>query len=101
MNMSLQERNPFGGRLDADAGTEALYPSEFHFRIITDAQVIDTAVLGSAVAGYKITAPLASSHRSSGGRYLSYSLSVLIESRDELTELDASIKQVPGVRMVL
>lgn len=84
-------------------GPEAVYPSEFHFRIIVDAQQADACapLLEEAAASYRVTAPLAVSRHSSAGRYLAYSLSVRLESRDELEALDAAIKRVPGVRLLL
>lgn len=100
IRMSLQETNPFA-RHRQIAAVEVVYPSEFHFRIIVEAKTADETVLSSAIARYRVTAPLSASRQSSAGRYLAYSLSVRVESRDELNALDAAIKSVPGVRMVL
>lgn len=98
--MSLQENNPFA-RYRQTREKEFLYPAEFHFRIIVDAQRADEAALGSALTEYSVTAPLAVSRHSSGGHYLAFSLSVSIANREELDALHATLKKVPGVRMVL
>lgn len=100
MAMNRQASNPLE-HSQQTANREVVYPAEFHFRIIVEAQLAVKSRLGSVVAGYSVTSPLTSSRQSSAGRYQAYSLSVLIKSREELNALDAAIKQVPGVRMVL
>ncbi|MDD4018552.1 MAG: DUF493 family protein [Kiritimatiellae bacterium] len=99
--MGLLEVNRFG-RLPASVSErELVYPAEFHFRILAEAESAAEAALGAAVAPYRVTAPLAFSRGSSGGRYRAYSVSVQIENREELLAFDAAVKRVPGVRMVL
>ena len=80
---------------------ELVYPAEFHFRIIVDAGADAEAALSAAIAGYKVTAPLAASRSSSAGRYRAYCASVEIQSQSELHAFDAAVKRVPGVRMLL
>lgn len=98
--MSLQENNPFN-RSRGEPPVEVSYPAEFHFRIIAEAQMAAGSKLREAVAGYRVTAPLTASRQSTAGRYEAFSLSVMIQDRDELNELDAAMKKVPGVRLVL
>ncbi len=99
--MGLLEVNRFGRLPETVSGREAVYPAEFHFRILTEAESAAEAALGAALAPYRVTVPLAFSRGSSGGRYRAYSVSVQIVSREELQALEAAVKRVPGVRMVL
>ena len=98
--MSLKESNCFE-RAPASAPQEVVFPTHVHFRIITEGESFREAVLSEVLAAYKIVAPLLASRISSAGRYLAYSVSVEIQSRTELHAIDAALKQVPGVRMVL
>ena len=98
--MSLLETNRFD-RKPASAPESVAYPAEFHFRIIADVQPSAEAGLCGALAVYKVTAPLAPSQVSSGGRYKAFSVSVEIQSQAELHAFDAAVKRVPGVRMLL
>lgn len=100
--MSYLEKNPFSTPRP-ESGPEAVYPSEFHFRIIVDAQQADACSrsVREAASAYRVTSPLAVSRHSSAGRYLAFSLSVRLESREEMEALDAAIKRVPGVRLLL
>lgn len=97
--MSLQERNRFAPSQAPDA--ELVYPAEFHFRIIVEVESCVEQRLAMAVTNFRVTAPLAASRHSAGGRYLAYGLSVLVASREEQQALVDAVKGVPGVRMVL
>ena len=98
--MSALDSNHLSG-VAQTATVEVAYPAEFHFRIIVEKCVAVFSLLEAAVGGHKVTSPLSACRVSSNGRYRSFSLSVMICDRDELTALDAKLKKVPGVRMVL
>ena len=52
-------------------------------------------------AGFELVEPVAESRASSGGKYVSYSLSVRLKDREEMVRLDAAIAGVPGLKMCL
>lgn len=99
--MSLIEVNRFDRLPAPPSAQEQVYPAVFHFRILTESESTAETSLAAAVAAYQVTVPLAFSQGSSGGRYHAFSVSVNIRSREEMQALDAAIKLVPGVRMVL
>ena len=49
----------------------------------------------------RIEVVVAESRASSGGKYVSYSLSVRLKDREEMARLDAAIASVPGLKMCL
>ena len=55
----------------------------------------------AAFAGLELVEPVAESRASSGGEYVSYSLSVRLKDRAEMARFDEQLKQVPGLKMVL
>ena len=77
------------------------YPAECHFRILTEGATTTELALTTLAAKYQVTAPLTFSRYSAGNRYSAYSLSILIQSQEELHLIDAEFKKVSGVRMVL
>jgi putative lipoic acid-binding regulatory protein len=85
----------------APAAQELAYPGEFHFRILTETATHAETALAARIAAYRVTSPLAVSRDSSTGRYRAFCVSVRLEDREEHLRLDAEIKQVPGVRLVL
>jgi putative lipoic acid-binding regulatory protein len=80
---------------------EVEYPALFHFRIITETEAQAEQALIQAVSAYQVKAPVAASHASAAGRYSAFSVSILMQSRLEMETFDATLKKVPGVRMVL
>ncbi len=99
--MSISEPNRFVRKQAPVAEQEVAYPAVFHFRIIVEVGAAAENVLNGALAAYKITQPLTSAQASGAGRYQAYSVSVEMQSRDELYAFDAAVKGVPGVRMLL
>ena len=80
---------------------ELAYPAQFHFRVIADSGADIAPALAEAAGAYQVTAPLALSRASSGGRYTAYGISVLMQSREEMEAFDAAVRKIPGVRMLL
>lgn len=83
------------------ADEKDVYPATHNFRIITEAALIDESHLAASVAPYNVTAPLAKGRSSSAGKYIVYEISVHLSSRNEHFALDAAIKAVRGVKVLL
>lgn len=99
--MSIKVTDLFARQPEAQR-QELVYPAEFSFRIIVEAELPGVeAALGAVLSAYRVTAPLAFSRTSSAGRYRAYGASVELQSPDELRAFDAAVKRVPGVRMLL
>ena len=64
-------------------------------------RVVDADELSAAFAGFELVEPVAESRASSGGKYVSYSLSVRLKDRAEMARFDAAIARVPGLKMSL
>ena len=77
------------------------FPVVAHHRLICDAARSDEAAMKAAFAGFELVEPVAESRASSGGKYVSYSLSVRLKDREEMARLDAAIASVPGLKMCL
>ena len=80
---------------------ELKFPVVAHHRLICDAARRDVAAMKAAFAGFELVEPVAESRASSGGKYVSYSLSVRLKDREEMARLDAAIASVPGLKMCL
>lgn len=79
----------------------SLYPAECHFRIIAEAGVDPSAALTVLLEDYQVTAPLVAGNSSCTGKYRTFELSVLLQSREEMDTLDGAIRSVQGVRILL
>ena len=80
---------------------ELKFPVVAHHRLIVDAVLRDDVATKAAFAGFELVEPVAEAHASSGGKYISYSLSVRLRDRGEMARLDAAIAAVPGLKMCL
>ena len=80
---------------------ELKFPAVAHHRLICDAARRDVAAMKAAFAGFELVEPVAESRASAGGKYISYSLSVRLKDREEMSRLDAAIASVPGLKMCL
>lgn len=80
---------------------ELKFPVVAHHRIIVNAAGRDDAKTKALFAGFDLVEPVAEGNTSSGGKYVSYGLSVRLKDREEMAKLDEQIKLVPGLKMVL
>lgn len=80
---------------------ELKFPVVAYHRLIINAVERDEVAMRAAFAGFELVEPVAESRASSGGKYISYSLSVRLKDREEMSRLDAAIAGVPGLKMCL
>ena len=80
---------------------ELKFPVVAHHRLICDATRRNDAATAAVFAGFELVEPMVESRASSGGKYVSYSLSVRLKDREEMARLDAAIAGVPGLKMCL
>jgi len=77
------------------------FPVVAHHRIIVMADKRDHAAMVRLFSDFALVEPVAESRASSGGRYVSYGLSVRLADRSEMDRFDERLKLVPGLKMVL
>ena len=80
---------------------ELRFPVVAHHRLIVDAARRDDAAIAAKFAGFELVEPVAESRVSAGGKYVSYSLSVRLKDREEMSRFDAAIASVQGLKMCL
>lgn len=77
-----------------------VYPAIHHFKVISDASIVEEA-LRASLSAFDVRSPLVKGRSSSGGKYVTYGVSVHFEDRATHLKFDAEIKSVPGVRVLL
>ncbi len=80
---------------------ELEFPVDCHFKVIAEkldgiAFVIETVLLGLGV-----TSPLTAGNESKGGKYVTFNVTVRVDSREQMNRIDAELRNVQGVKMVL
>ena len=80
---------------------ELKFPVVAHQRIIVNAAQRDDARAKACFADFDLPEPLTVANVSSGGKYVSYAISVRLADRDEMARFDEAVKRVPGIKMCL
>jgi len=86
--------NPFGD-------TELEFPQEVHFRIVCEAGNPVRAAVRATAEGLGLGDSLSRGNSSSGGKYHSFQLTHVVQSREEMDRIDQAFRAVDGVKMVL
>jgi len=82
-------------------GAELVFPQECHFRVIAENLDNMHFVIETVLLELGIQAPLEKANTSGRGRYVSFSFSATVASREEMNRIDAELRAIEGVRMVL
>lgn len=80
---------------------EMKFPVVAHHRVIINAASRDDATVQALFKSFDLVEPIAVGNSSSGGKYLSYGISVRFEDPDTMARFDSVLKQIPGLKMVL
>lgn len=89
------EREPQTSRQEVE------YPAVFPMRVIVEVEIFDSEAMAAVLERYKVVSPWEKSQASSSGRYQAFGVSVEVTSFGELAGIDAEVKAVRGVRMLL
>ncbi len=92
--METSDKDPFGG-------AELIFPLDCQYRIIAEDIPNIHFVIETVLIGLGVTTPLKFGQFSSKGKYITFSVDVKILSREMMYEIDAQLRQIQGVRMVL
>jgi putative lipoic acid-binding regulatory protein len=83
-------------------GDEQLkFPLDCQFRIIAENKDGMHFVIETVLMEHGITSPLEAQNQSSGGKYQSFLVVARMESREQMNRIDAALRTIVGVKMVL
>jgi len=77
------------------------FPVEVHFRIVARAETAVTARIHTAADELGVRDLLKPGNASTSGNYHSHQLSLTVESKERMQEIDQTFRAVDGVKMVL
>lgn len=80
---------------------ELKFPVVAHHRMIIVAAERDDAAIKACFDGFDLVEPIAEQSASTGGKYVSYGLSVRLPDRETMERLDKAFASVPGLKMCL
>ena len=97
----MQKANTPDQKTPGGAEEPSVYPGTFYVSVIAEKEAEVASALASALVGFRIASPLDKGEGSSSGKYVSFRFSVVLSSREEMERMDAAVRAVPGVKMVL
>lgn len=78
------------------------FPVQCHFKVIADVSAGEIGkAISEALAALDIAVPVQGGNQSVSGRYITYNISICVQSNDEMTKIDVALRGINGVRMVL
>lgn len=77
------------------------FPVLCHYKIITDAAPAVERHIREALIEFGIVRPLQAGHQSKEGKYLTFNVEVLAPNKEFMDRLDAKLRAIDGVRVVL
>lgn len=80
---------------------ELVFPLMCHFRVIAENRPGMDFVIETVLMELGVSSPLLPGHESKEAKYLSFNVDVKVESREKMNQIDAALRSIEGVRMVL
>lgn len=84
-----------------DPGSQLQFPLDCQFRVIAENISNMHFVIETVLMQHGVNAPLKTQNQSGGGKYLSFSVDTRVESLEQMNEIDAALRNIAGVKMVL
>jgi putative lipoic acid-binding regulatory protein len=80
---------------------ELEFPLTCHFRVITENLTNMHFVIETVLMELGVTDPVEDSNTSQDGKYISFGISTVVESREAMEKIDQELRLIQGVKMVL
>lgn len=77
------------------------FPLECQYRVIAEDHEKMAFVIETVLMGLGVEAPVVRGSKSKNGTYVSYSITTVVESREAMNRIDAELRNIEGVKMVL
>jgi putative lipoic acid-binding regulatory protein len=84
-----------------DPGAELEFPLQCHFRVITENLKNMHFVVETVLMELGVHDPVEKANASETGKYISFNISTVVESREQMTRIDKELRLIQGVKMVL
>ena len=77
------------------------FPVMCHFRVISENLANMHFVIETVLMQLGVTDPLEEANTSKEGKYISFNVSTVVESREAMAKIDQELRLIEGVKMVL
>ena len=77
------------------------FPLEVQYRVIAEDHEKVAFVIETVLMGLGVESPVVRGNKSKSGTYVSYSITTVVNSREEMNRIDGELRTIEGVKMVL
>jgi len=77
------------------------FPLEVQYRVIAEDREKMAFVIETVLMQLGVNAPVARGNRSKSRTYVSYNVTTVVESREQMNRIDTELRAIEGVKMVL
>ena len=77
------------------------FPLDCHYRIIAADLPNIYFVIETVLMQLGVNSPLQKGNNSSAGKYVSFNVDVRVDSKERMDRIDAELRRIAGVKMVL
>jgi putative lipoic acid-binding regulatory protein len=90
----MTEKKPFGDE-------EIQFPVLCYYKVIAEDIAGMEFVIETTLLELHVKTPAVKGNRSSGGKYVTYNIEVFVNSLETMNAIDAALRNIKGVKMVL
>ncbi len=77
------------------------FPLEAQFRVIAEDLEQMAFVIETVLMQLGVEVPVVRGNQSKSGTYISYRITTMVESREQMNRIDSELRSIAGVKMVL
>ena len=82
-------------------GTALEFPQDCHYKVIAEDLESMHFVIETVLMELGIHNPVEQGNRSAKGKYVTYNISVRVESKEMMNKIDHELRSIVGVKMVM
>ena len=84
-----------------DPGAELKFPLMCHYKVIAENREGMHFVIETVLQELGVKAPLETGNMSANGKYITFMVSIAVDSRKTMNAVDQELRNIVGVKMVL
>ena len=77
------------------------FPLDCHFKVIAEDIQNMAFVIETVLMELKVHSPVVKGNKSANGKYVTYNVTVMVQSQEKINTIDAALRNICGVKMVL
>ena len=78
-----------------------IFPVDCYYKVIAEDLPNMEFVIETVLMELKVQSPVIKGNKSANGKYITYNIAVMVQSQEKMNAIDAALRNIRGVKMVL